>query len=64
MRDERRTKHLDARYFYARDLEVSGDISFKWLSSKDMIVDLMTKSLQGELFSNLTERLMGHAECD
>ena len=68
MRDERRThqrtKHLDARYFYVRDLEVAGDISIKWLSSKDMIADLMTKPLQGELFSSLTERLMGHAKCD
>ncbi|CAM9695749.1 unnamed protein product, partial [Ectocarpus fasciculatus] len=47
MRSERRchqrTKHLDARYFYARDLELAGIIDIVWLPTALMIADLMTK---------------------
>lgn len=64
MREERRThqrtKHLDARYFYARDLELSGEIMITWSPTTEMIADLMTKPLQGHLFLYLTSRLTGN----
>jgi len=54
-----RTKHLDVRYFYARGLELEGDIRMEWLSTKHMVADLLTKPLQGALFKTLTNRLRG-----
>ena len=55
-----RTKHLDVRYFYARELEADGDICLEWLSTKHMIADIMTKPLQGSLFTTLTKQLTGN----
>lgn len=55
-----RTKHLDVRFFYARDLEAEGDIKLEWLSTKHMVADLLTKPLQGALFTTLTDKLMGN----
>jgi hypothetical protein len=54
-----RTKHLDVRYFYARDLELEGSIKMEWLPTKHMIADLLTKPLQGALFIALNKQLMG-----
>lgn len=66
MRDERkthqRTKHLDARYFYARDLELAGVIKIMWCPTDEMIADLMTKPLVGHLFTFLTRRLTGNTD--
>lgn len=64
MRSERRchqqTKHLDARYFYARDLEIAGIIKIVWLPTALMLADLMTKPVQGDLFTTLTGYLTGN----
>ena len=63
MRSERqchqRTKHLCARYFYARDLELAGIIKIVWVPTALMIVDFMTKPVQGDLFTTLTGYLTG-----
>lgn len=56
-----RTKHLYVRCFYARDLEAAEDIKMMLLSTKHMIADVLTKPLQGALFTHLTEQLMGNA---
>lgn len=64
MRNERRchqrTKHLDARYFYARDLELAGAIKIVWLPTALMIADLMIKPVQGDIFTTLTGNLTGN----
>lgn len=59
-RTHQRTKHLDVRYFYARDLEQEGAIMLKWIPTADMIADLMTKPVTGALFKELTAKLMGN----
>jgi len=63
MRAERgthqRTRHLSARLFHARDLDLDETIVLQYMPTEDMIADLMTKPLQGALFTKLTARLMG-----
>lgn len=47
---ENRTKHLDTRYFYVKDLLEQGIIQLEHCMSEDMIADFFTKSLQGKKF--------------
>ena len=58
-RAHQRTRHLDVRLFYPRDLIQSGDIQMIWCESEEMLADLMTKPLQGALFQKLTSKLTG-----
>ena len=60
-RTKQRTKHLNVRYFHARDFELSGQIKIQWKSTHLMLADLMTKPLQSASFSNLTLLLTGNA---
>ena len=60
-RTKQRTKHLNVRYFHARDLELSGQIKIQWKSTHLMLADLMTKPLQSTSFTNLTMLLTGNA---
>jgi hypothetical protein len=41
----KRTKHLDIRYFYVRDLLERGIISLEHCSSDNMIADFFTKPI-------------------
>jgi len=59
-RTSQRTKHLDVRLFYARDLEEEGHIELEWLPTKHMVADLLTKPLQGFLFMSLCAELKGY----
>ncbi len=59
-RTSQRTKRLDVRLFYARDLEEEGHIELEWLPTKHMIADLLTKPLQGTLFISLCDQLLGN----
>lgn len=38
-----RTKHIDTKYHFAKNLSNSGDIQFMYCSSENMIADLLTK---------------------
>ena len=46
----KRTKHLDIRYFYVRDLLERGILTVEHCSSDDMIADFFTKPIQGRKF--------------
>ena len=41
----RRTKHFDIRYHYIRELVSSGKVSIDYISTTDMIADVLTKPL-------------------
>ena len=45
-----RTKHVDVRYHFVREMERAGEIEIKFRRSKDNGADLMTKNLGSELF--------------
>ncbi len=45
-----RTKHIDIRYHYLRDLNESGEMEVKFVRTDDNISDLMTKNLSEKLY--------------
>ena len=49
-----RTKHVDVRHHFLRDLKEEGIIKFKWISTKENSSDLFTKNLGGPLFEKHT----------
>ena len=48
-----RTKHLNIRHFFARDRERRGDIALQYCPTREMIADVLTKAVNGELFQYL-----------
>ena len=47
-----RTCHVDIRYFFLHDIDIV------YLPTTDMIADILTKPLQGELFKKLRKELL------
>ena len=56
----KRTKHINARYFYITDRLKARDISRDiYKPTRDMESDYLTKSLQGNIFHTHRKTLMG-----
>ena len=53
-----RTRHVDIQYFILHDRITTGDIDIVYLPTTDMITDILTKPLQGELFKKLRKELL------
>ena len=43
-----RSKHIDVRYHFVRDLKLKKEMIFKYCETNNMIADLLTKPLSGE----------------
>ena len=54
-----RTRHLNIRYFFVADRVKSRELELKYLPTKEMLADLLTKGLVGALFRALRDSLMG-----
>ena len=54
-----RTRHLNVRYFFARDKIKSKEIIIEHKPTNDMIADLMTKPVGGATFHNLRFKMLG-----
>ena len=54
-----KTKHLEIRYFFAKDRVEAGDISLVYKPTEDMLADIMTKPVCGSQFQSLVERILG-----
>lgn len=46
----KRTKHINVRLFYVKQLIEEGEVKIEYLPTDDMIADLLTKPLVGERF--------------
>lgn len=46
-----RSKHIDVRHHFIRKHIASGDFSTTWISTQDMVADIMTKPLLSVLFA-------------
>ena len=57
----RRTKHIDIKYHFIRDLVQAGRINLTYCASEDMVADMLTKGLPIKQFEKL-RRLAGIAE--
>ena len=53
-----RTKHIDIRHYFIRDLINSGEIKLVWISTHDQLADIFTKPLGGTIFTTLRNKLM------
>jgi hypothetical protein len=52
-------KHINVRYFFITDRIAKGEVQVEWCPTKQMVVDFMTKPLQGSAFRNFRNLIMG-----
>ena len=52
-----RTKHIEIRHHFLRDHAQKGDITLKFVSTKDQLADIFTKPLSEEQFSDIRRQL-------
>ena len=57
---QRRTRHIDIRYHFIRDYILDGTITVKYCPTKQMLVDILTKSLHRPIFTDLRDRIIGN----
>ena len=55
----KRTKHFEVRYYYVADRIAKGDLTDVWCPTAKMIADFLTKPLQGRMFIQFRDVLMG-----
>jgi hypothetical protein len=55
-----RSKHINIRYFWLQDRVNQGEVKLEYCPTQDMVADILTKPLQGELFFRLRAKLLGH----
>ena len=53
-----RTRHINIRYFFVKDRVDSGEVRIEYCPTEDMLADLLTKPLQGDLFTRLRNLLL------
>jgi hypothetical protein len=52
-----RTKHIDVRYHYIRELVENGVIAIEYVNTKENIADALTKNLPGDQYERLLARI-------
>jgi len=55
----KRTKHINIRYFFITDRIGKGEVTLKWCPTGDMTGDYASKPLQGALFKDFRDQIMG-----
>ena len=53
-----RTRHIAVRFYFLADRIASKEIRMEYLQTTDMLADILTKPLQGQLFIKLRNRLL------
>jgi hypothetical protein len=53
-----RTRHINIRFFFIKDKLDNGELTVEYLPTEEMIADILTKPLQGELFRKLRAKLL------
>jgi hypothetical protein len=56
-----RTQHIAVRFFFVKDRMDKKEIVLDYISTNDMLADVLTKPLQGSLFKRLRDLLLGTA---
>ncbi len=59
----KRTRHINVGYFFITDWVIMKEISIDWCPTKKMVADFMIKPLQGNLFRELRDYIMGRVRC-
>ena len=55
----KRSRHINVRYFFIRDLVNRGLVEIKYCPTEGMVADFLTKPLQGSLFLRFKNRILG-----
>jgi hypothetical protein len=58
----KRSKHIKVRYFWLKDLVDTGTLLLKYISTLDMVADILSKPLTGFKFRYLLKKLLGQNE--
>lgn len=53
------TRHINIRYFFIKDRVDKQELKIEYLPTEKMVADFFTKPLQGELFNNLRDNVLG-----
>jgi hypothetical protein len=53
-----RTRHIAIRFFFISDRVNSNEIKLQYMETENMLADVLTKPLQGELFRRLRDQLL------
>ena len=56
----KRSRHIDIRYFYVKDLVDKNIVKIKYCPTEKMVADFFTKPLQGSLFRYFRSFILGH----
>ena len=59
-----RTRHIEVRMYFLRDLKEEGTLIVRWISGADNPADLFSKNLPHSLFSKHVKRFCGEDEYD
>ena len=52
-------RHLDMRYYFIKDIVSRGNLQIEHCPTEIMIVDFLTKPLQGKMFLNVRNQILG-----
>ena len=55
-----RTRHIKVKYFFVKEFLDNGEFTLIHCPTKEMIADILTKPLQGELFRELRDFILGY----
>lgn len=56
----KRTRHIDVRYYRARHMQEQGKVKFEYIPTEDNIADILTKPLLFKLFRKHAISILGH----
>jgi hypothetical protein len=59
----RRSRHMDIRFFYMKDLCDKKLVTIKYCPTDEMEGDFFTKPIQGKKFHKFRRRIMGMDDC-
>jgi hypothetical protein len=56
--DHERTKHIDIKHHFIRELVKDGSIAFEWVPTEKQLADILTKALATPTYISLRDKLM------
>ena len=59
-----RTRNIDIKYFYVAERVDDGTVNVSYCPTKEMVLDYLSKSLQGSLFRTHRDSIMGISKED
>ena len=53
------SRHIDISFYFVNDRVKNGDVRVEYLRTEEMIADMLTKPIQGQILKFLRDKLMG-----